>query len=334
MFYGQLNVPGPGQEARGGIVKFQRMQSLYPNTPRGFNVLYMASSQLPPGALLLAKLAKARGARFVWNQNGVAYPAWYGPGWAAANWAPRQLLSSADHVFYQSRFCQVSADRYLTKARGSSDVLYNAVDTRLFRPAMPRPLADPLVLLLGGTQFQQHRATVALHVLAALRRRGVNVRLIVAGRLAWRADETAARGELLGMAEGLGVRDQIELAGAYPQAAAPDLFRRAHLLLHPQYNDASPGTVIEAMASGLPVVYSASGGVPEIVGDSAGIGLPCELRWDRIMTPDADQMAAAVLEVSRRLDAYAAAARERAVEHFDLQPWLARHQMVFERLVG
>ena len=49
-----------------------------------------------------------------------------------------------------------------------------------------------------------------------------------------------------------------------------ELMRRAHLLLHTKVKDPCPSAVIEAMACGLPVVYPASGGTVELVGDEAG----------------------------------------------------------------
>ena len=56
--------------------------------------------------------------------------------------------------------------------------------------------------------------------------------------------------------------------------------RRAHLLLHTKVKDPCPSTVVEAMACGLPVVYPASGGTVELVGDEAGIGVAHADTWD------------------------------------------------------
>jgi glycosyltransferase involved in cell wall biosynthesis len=105
------------------------------------------------------------------------------------------------------------------------------------------------------------------------------------------------------------------------------------VLLHTQYNDASPGLVIEAMACGLPVVYSKSGGTPELVGDEAGIGVHALLSWEQIHPPDPSALAEAVLKVAENRRIYAEAARQRMVEQFDLRQWVQRHREVFESLV-
>src|SRR6185369_2035081 len=123
-----------------------------------------------------------------------------------------------------------------------------------------------------------------------------------------------------------GLTDRVTLSGAYVQADAPQIFRSASLLLHTKYNDPCPTVVLEAMASGLPVVYSASGGVPELVGADAGIGIGAPLDFEHDHPPDPEALAAAVLTVAERLDDFGEAARRRAVERFDVRAWVQRHR--------
>ena len=80
--------------------------------------------------------------------------------------------------------------------------------------------------------------------------------------------------ELKNFQQGIGVAERVEFLGPYSQLEAPHILRRGHVLLHTKYNDPCPTAVIEAMACGVPVVYSSSGGVPELVGQEAGIGVP------------------------------------------------------------
>ena len=97
-------------------------------------------------------------------------------------------------------------------------------------------------------------------------------------------------------------------------------------------NDPCPSVVLEALASGVPVVYPRSGGVPELVGDDAGIGVPHPDGFERDEPPGADALAEAVTRVLADLPVYRAAARARAVDRFSLEPWLDRHAELFERL--
>lgn len=331
VFYGRSSLPSAQEFAHGGLVKVQRMQTHWPNTARNFNTLYMVSSAMPPGARWWAALARRRGARFVWNQNGVSTPAWESSGWRSTNAVMRPLLRSADHVFYQSAFCKASADRFVGEPNGTWEILHNSVDTRVFTPR-PEPLPDsPLVLMLGGNQSDRYRVESAVATLGALVRRGADVRLLITGKLRWTAGPDQAEVEARGLVEREGVTERVEFVGPYLQAEAPALLQRAHILLHTKYNDPCPGIVIEALASGLPVVYSASGGVPELVGEEAGVGVPVEATFDRMIPPDPEALADGVERVRTSLRDYSAAARRRAVERFDIVPWMTRHAEVFER---
>lgn len=331
--YGHPRLPGPSDREHGGIIKVQRMQDLFPNAPTRFNVLYLVSSRLPDDAVPFAWFARRKGARLVWNQDGVAYPAWHGPGWERTNAPMRRLLHQADYVFYQSQFCKQSADRFLGPPQAAWEVLYNAVDTSVFTPSEGDSDPTSLVLLLAGTQYHFHRVAAAVQVLAGVVQHGTEARLLLAGQQAWLADEAKARRSVLGLAAELGVADRVQFLGTYRQIEAPSVFRQAHVLVHTKYNDPCPGVVIEALACGLPVVYSHSGGVPELVGPHAGIGIPVEQGYEREVTADPRAMADAVLRIVERRREFAEAARQRAVDRFDLQPWLRRHQEIFQAVL-
>lgn len=330
--YGHPRLPRPDERAFGGIVKLQALDRLYPNSARRFNVLYLVSSRLPETPVTLARAARAKGAAVVVNQNGVAYPAWHGAGWRRTNAPMVALLKQASHVFYQSQFCKDTADRFLGVQPERWEILHNAVDVTRFVPAATRP-DRPLTLLLGGSQYARYRVETALRTLTLVRRRTPDARLLITGFLRWPSVETP-RADADRLADELGVRDAVEYLGEYSQAEAPSVYHRADILLHTKYNDPCPTVVIEALACGVPVVYSSSGGVPELVGDHAGAGIPTELSWEHDVPPDPDALGDAVLRVCHALPAYASAARERAAERFDLRRWLERHARVFEGLVA
>lgn len=328
--YGHPRVPRPTDYAAGGIVKLQALDELFPNSPRRFNLLYLVSSRLPDGAVSLAKAARSKGAALVVNQNGVGYPGWHGPGWERINQPMTALMPLAAHVFYQSQFCKDTADRFLGVQPAHWEILYNAVDTSRFVPARSRT-ARPLTLLLGGTQYARYRVDSALRTLALVRRTVPHARLLITGTLKWPSAATP-RADIERLMTELGIAEAVELVGPYSQAEAVAVYQRADILLHTKYNDPCPTVVIEALSCGLPVVYSSSGGVPELVGNECGAGVRVEQTWDRDVAADPQALCAAVLKVHGDLVQFAASARRRACEQFDVRPWLARHQDVFERL--
>ncbi len=318
MFYCHDTVPAPGDAVAGGSGKFQRLAQRFPNSPADFSLLYLGSTWLPRDLVPLLWLARRRHTPIVVNQSGVAYPGWAGEATDRINGRFRRALLAADHVLYQSEFCKQSADQFLGVPRGSWEVLYNAVDVEHFAPN-GTPAGGP-VLLLAGDQTQAYRLESALRTLSHL----PDARLIVTGRVVCDPQP---------LLQELAVADRVEFAGRYAQSEAPALFRRAHLLLHTKVKDPCPTAVIEAMACGLPVVYAASGGTVELVGDEAGIGVKHPESWERDEPPDPEALAEAVRRVLAERGSYAAAARRRAVERFALEPWLDRHAELFGDLL-
>jgi colanic acid/amylovoran biosynthesis glycosyltransferase len=91
--------------------------------------------------------------------------------------------------------------------------------------------------------------------------------------LFWIAGEGEDRVRLEGMARSLGVAGQVHFEGFLTQEALFQRFQRAHMLLHPSETGADgnvegvPNAMLEAMATGLPVIATRHGGIPEAVDD-------------------------------------------------------------------
>lgn len=330
IIYGYTRIPAKGEKAGGAVIKLQDLQERFPPCETGAAILYLVSSALPPYISVTEAMRPARRCRLVWNQNGVAYPAWHGDGWEESNMLMQRFLHVADYVFYQSEFAKRSANRFLGERKGPSEVLYNAVDTERFVPI--HKSSGEFRILLAGSHHQCYRVETAINTLALVRRTIGNARLVLAGRCKWVEPEELAFSQVREMASRAGVGGSIDLVGSYSQDTAVALFGSAHVLLHTQYNDCCPRLVLEAMSCGLPVVYSASGGTPELVGADAGIGIPAPEDWEVAHPPHPEELANALCRVAHRRTEMSRAARMRAVESFDLRPWLTRHSEIFRQL--
>ena len=324
--YGWDEVPGEGEAVAGSTAKLQRLATRFPNRPADYTLLYLASNCLPPDLRPQLAIARQRHAPVVVNQDGVGYPGWAGERTEEVNRPLRRLLAAADHVLYQSAFCE-GVRRPLPRraARRVGDPPQRGRRRALHARLRRRPPAAP-TLLLGGDQTQAYRLEIALRTLAALRRTQPDARLGVTGRL-------VSDPEALVASSGSG--EAVELVGPYAQRDAPASTRRAHVLLHPKVNDPCPSVVLEAMACGVPVVYAASGGTVELVGEEAGIGVAHPGRLGARRPAGSRRRSPRPSSAcSRRASAYAAAARQRAVERFALEPWLDRHEALFAQLLG
>ena len=268
----------------------------------------------------MVRFAGKNGVKLVWNQNGVAYPAWHGPGYEKPNRLFADFLHQADYMFYQSRFCKVSADRYLGKRKGPLEILHNPVDTETFIPVAYKP--DGLKILLAGTHNEFYRVRTAIETLREVLYLNPEAELLVAGTLKWKRNELESNAELEGLCAEMGIFLKVRLISPYAQRDAVKLFQSAHILLHTQYNDACPRMVVEAMSCGLPVVYSESGGTPALVGKDAGVGVEAPSNWKQIHPPDPKKLAKAIVDVLSDYERSSKAARAKAVERFDVRPWL------------
>lgn len=327
--YGRLEKASASRPI-GGEIKYLHLRSRFPEHRHDFNLIYLVSSALPPQVIELVKAAKSRGAKLVWNQNGIAYPGFYGDFYPWFNRTMATLLPLADHVVYQSSFCRASADRYLGEAGGSSEILFNPADTEKFRPRESLLPASRWELLCAGTNHSFYRIRAPLEAVKILRERGCNARLTIAGEFRWRGGDA----EVESLIKELGLDDCVTRKPPFSQDEALEIYRGAHLLLHGKDKDPCPTVPIEAMACGLPVVGLASGGMPELVPPQAGRLVPVAQSWTEDYAADPVAMADAVEEIMGNLDSFARAARLHAEKTFDVRAWLARHEAIFAEVLS
>jgi glycosyltransferase involved in cell wall biosynthesis len=162
----------------------------------------------------------------------------------------RATFDSADTVF-----CYTGADRDRLRDLGVSTdvtVVPNGIDTGRFAPDGPasdRVPPGPVVLFVGRL-VEGKRPRDAVRALARVRERtGPDARLVVAG-------EGPLREPVTDLAADLAVRDAVTLLGHLPYDEMPRLYRAADALVLPSRAEGLPRTVLEALASGTPVVTS------------------------------------------------------------------------------
>lgn len=321
-------VLAPGRLFHGGAVKLLHLREAFRSDDIKFNVLYLVSSAQPEYAEDLVALCRGRGIRFVWNQNGVGYPGWAGNTVEQYNAPMRRMRAVADYVVYQSAFCRSAAERFLGPATARGEILLNPVDLVKFSPPAKSVPLSPLRFLSLGTHNYADRVLSPLRCLAALRRSGCEAVLTVAGRFQWPNGDVEVRAEI----ERQGLGDSVTVLPAFSQDEAAALYRSHHVLLHPKYLDPCPTVVAEALASGLPVIGSASGGLPEMIPPSCGVLIPVPEVWDRMITPSGDELAGAVEMVVANLEERSRAARAWAELTFDAGRWVEAHRTIFSSL--
>ena len=314
---GVLPPLGSQKIIHGGKVKLLHVREYFGESWRNFNIAYCASSGLPFAPKIWLKLYRLFGVKIVWNQNGVAYDALY----------PKHIVEEinnilkpihlSDYVIYQTEFTKRCSDKYLGVFQGPSEIIINPVDTEHFHPrSTPLPF-EPLTILMLGNHFEStERMRASIEPLRLLQERGINLKLIIIGRC-----------------ETVFTEDWIQKRGSYLQKDAPALFQEAHLFLHLKYLDPCPTTVLEALATGVPVIGSRSGGMPELVTDASGVLIPIVEDFEKLHYPTPTEVAEAILSVIPKLAEFSVSAREHAVVNFDKKNWLNKHEEIFNQLL-
>ena len=318
-----------GRSVHGGAVKLLALRDALPCDEREFSVLYAVSSSLPQCAEALFKLCRARGIKILWNQNGVGYPAWAGRESERFNRPMRRLREMADFVIYQSRFCEESAHRFLGPYDAPSQILFNPVDVEKFQPASSLASDQPLRLLAAGTHGTRDRVIHVLDMLAILRREGIDAALTVAGSFQWPNGELDFQNQIARRE----VQKHVHRIARFSQADAVSFYTSHHVLIHPKYMDPCPTVVLEAMACGLPIVGSASGGMLELVSEDCGALVPSLRDYDKLHTPTGEELADALKKALPLLPEMSAAARANAVARFSIGPWVDAHRRIMEHLL-
>ena len=325
-FGGTLN---DGRLLHGGAVKLIHLRDAFACDEQSFNLLYLVSSAHPAFVEDLVKRCQRLKIPLVWNQNGVAYPAWAGTDVERYNRPMRRFRAMADFVIYQSAFCRDSAERFLGSCATASEIIFNPVDLQKFRPAATPLPTEPLRLLTLGTHGYARRVLSTIDCARALTDRGIDCSLTIAGRLGWFGGLAETRRTIAKLA----LDKKVTLVASFTQEEAAELYRAHHILLHPKYLDPCPTVVIEALASGLAVVASSSGGVPELVPSSCGELISAPLSWEELVTPTGEQLAAGVEALLPRLPQVARAARLHAETSYDGAKWVERHATIFRRVL-
>jgi glycosyltransferase involved in cell wall biosynthesis len=197
-------------------------------------------------------------------------------------------------------------------------VVPNGIPIESFTPGPPSeglredvglPEGVPVACVVGRlTPWKGHRTL--LRAWPKVTARIPDAHLLVVGEVAFWEDDYDA--ELGALAEEVGVADRVVWAGF--REDVPDVLRMVDLLILASTDEPFGRVVIEGMAAGLPVVATASGGVPEIVVEGeTGLLVPPEEP-----EPMGDAIAQ-VLSDPARARVMGEAGRVRAVERFDVR---------------
>lgn len=141
------------------------------------------------------------------------------------------------------------------------EVIPNGIDTAQFFPAEALAAAPTRLLCVSrlvARKGVQHLIEALPAVLAAVPE--TTLTLIGEGDLTETLQRRCAE---------LGIAERVRFAGYVPHAELPECYRRADLFVLPSFYEGMSNTMLEAMASGLPILATGEGGREELLRDNA-----------------------------------------------------------------
>jgi glycosyltransferase involved in cell wall biosynthesis len=222
------------------------------------------------------------------------------------HWALREKVRNARFIVCISHYCRSQmmlfsdADDW-----GKLRIVHCGVDTRRLFPVATRARAEKL--LYTGRLSIEKGLSVLFESLKLLREAGRNYELTLVG-------DGVDRERLEALARELAIDRHLVFAGYRSQDEVAEYLRGSDIFILPSFAEGVPVSLMEAMASGVPVVATNVGGVAELV-ESERTGL---------LVPPADS-AALAQAIARYQDDHelrqrvASQGRERVIQQFNVE---------------
>lgn len=221
--------------------------------------------------------------------------------------------------------------RFATTSQGfrpnQVQVWHNPVDLEQFRPpsadqraasreSLGLPADAPVAIAVARLDLVKG-IDLLVEAWPEVVRRVSDARLVVVG-------EGPMRGELVSALSAHGVLGSVDFLGYRSDVAF--VLRAADVLALPSRSEGMPLAALEGLATGLPVVGHAVGGVPELVVDG---------RNGRLVPPEPHLLAAALADVlgDASLRSRLASDARKSVEPLGLGPYAERLEGLYRRLV-
>jgi len=180
----------------------------------------------------------------------------------------------------------------------------------------------------AGRLIEKKGLPVTLRAFALFLRQHPNANLTIAG-------EGPLLGQLQNLAGELNINGRVSFTGFVSQEQLREIYYSSHIFLHPSQKghdgnqEGIPNSMLEAMASGLPVFATHHGGIPEAIQNAiSGVLVP---------EGDHEKLAAALLDAAQDpgfLSRIALNGAEIVRKNFDLRVQAQRLEEIYLRAIG
>jgi len=188
------------------------------------------------------------------------------------NWFLRifeeKMLERANKIIAVSHFTKRELLEYYKVPERKIRVIHNGVNVNKFKPAQDKRKVkeelgfnpDDLTILSVGRLYARKGLFTLIESMPAVVNRFKNAKFIISGK-----GQSGEMRKLVNYADKLGVKDSIIFTGYYPDKKLPKLYQAADVFAFSTFYEHHPFAVLEALSTGLPVVTTSVGGIPETI---------------------------------------------------------------------
>jgi len=188
------------------------------------------------------------------------------------NWFLRifeeRMLEKSNKIIAVSEFTRRELHQYYKVKDQKIHVIHNGVDINKFKPEDNKSKAkkelgfkpDDITILSVGRLYARKGLFTLIESMPAVVRKFPHAKFIVSGK-----GQSNEMKKLVMHAEKLGVINNIVFTGYYPDAKLPRLYQTADVFAFSTFYENLPFAVLEALSTGLPVVTTNVGGIPEMI---------------------------------------------------------------------
>ncbi len=147
---------------------------------------------------------------------------------------------------------------YMTNKKQKIDIIFNGIDTDEFYPSVQKKRGDKFKILFVSRLCQRKGAIYLLEAVEKLVKLGLKVDATFVG-------DGDMREELYQFPAKHGISDSVFFYGSISHNELPKIYQSADVFVFPSLNEGMSNALLEALASGLPVIVTDVGGTQELI---------------------------------------------------------------------
>lgn len=182
----------------------------------------------------------------------------------------KKLMKRSDALIAVSKYTVDELMKLYGIKKEKIHVIYNGVDTKKFKPRQNKTelrkefslKEDDKIVLFVGRLYHRKGLETLLRSIPAVLEEFNKIKFVISGKGFKRKEEN-----LRNLAKELHIENYVTFLGYVPDEKLPHLYSASDIFVLPAIYENFPFAILEAQATGLPVISTRVGGIPEFLVD-------------------------------------------------------------------